>query len=60
MITNRRRILQGAAALWGATTLGRSVTAKAETVKGERKFLFCFAGGGGDAPPLDPKFGDDG
>jgi hypothetical protein len=60
MITNRRRILQGAAALWGATTLGRSVTAKAETVKGERKFLFCFAGGGWDATPLDPKFGDDG
>ena len=58
---NRRRILQGAAALWGATTFGKTMrSARAETVKGERKFLFCFAGGGWDATPLDPKFGADG
>jgi len=57
---SRRRILQGAAAIWGATTFGRSLSAHAETIKGERKFLFCFAGGGWDATPLDPKYGADG
>ena len=32
---NRRRILQGAAALWGATTFGKTMrSARAETVKG--------------------------
>ncbi|MCK6520043.1 DUF1501 domain-containing protein [Myxococcota bacterium] len=63
MKTNRRRLLSGAAALFGAAQFGLNSSnhkAHAATVKGERKFLFFFAGGGWDATPLDPKFAADG
>jgi hypothetical protein len=63
MKTNRRRLLSGAAALFGAAQFGLNTSnhkAHAATVKGERKFLFFFAGGGWDATPLDPKFASDG
>lgn len=56
----RRRIIQGAAALFAASTTGLSVSTRAFAARGERKFLFFFAGGGWDATPLDPKFGSDG
>lgn len=61
MRCNRRRLLQGAAALWGASTLGVTVSRRAHAQStGARKFLFLFASGGWDATPLDPKFGPDG
>lgn len=63
MTPTRRRWMQGAAALWAAATLGETVRARparAANNRGERKFLFLFAGGGWDATPLDPKFAADG
>ncbi len=65
MTPTRRRLMQGAAALWSALAVGgtmgtalRSKPSRAGVP--ERKFLFLFAGGGWDATPLDPKYGGDG
>jgi len=60
MTPTRRRLLQGAAAIWGATTFGAVTSRSARAARGPRKFLFLFASGGWDATPLDPKFGADG
>lgn len=61
MNIHRRRLIQGAAALGAASTLGLARTRSARAAStGERKFLFFFAGGGWDPTPLDPKFAADG
>ena len=59
---SRRGILRSIAAAAAIGTLGTTaaVTRQAAASQGDRKFLFFFAGGGWDATPLDPKFGEDG
>jgi hypothetical protein len=53
------RSIASAAAL-GALGSAAGMSRQAKAATGDRKFIFFFAGGGWDATPLDPKFGDDG
>jgi hypothetical protein len=59
---SRRSLLQGiaSAAALGSLGTAAAVSEQAKAASGDRKFLFFFAGGGWDATPLDPKYGEDG
>jgi hypothetical protein len=59
---SRRALLRAIASTAAVGALGSlgAVSRQARAATADRKFLFFFAGGGWDATPLDPKFGEDG